>query len=346
MTLLWVMPSTAMKKKVLLMGKSGSGKTSMRSIIFANYIARDTRRLGATIDVEHSHVRFLGNLVLNLWDCGGQDTFMENYFTSQRDNIFRNVEVLIYVFDVESRELEKDMHYYQSCLEAILQNSPDAKIFCLVHKMDLVQEDQRDLIFKEREEDLRRLSRPLECACFRTSIWDETLYKAWSSIVYQLIPNVQQLEMNLRNFAQIIEADEVLLFERATFLWGTKACMLLPDDKEGNGSVCRRLSTVLVISHYQCKEQRDIHRFEKISNIIKQFKLSCSKLAASFQSMEVRNSNFAAFIDIFTSNTYVMVVMSDPSIPSAATLINIRNARKHFEKLERVDGPKHSLLMR
>ncbi|XP_004873603.1 ras-related GTP-binding protein B isoform X3 [Heterocephalus glaber] len=311
----WVLPNTAMKKKVLLMGKSGSGKTSMRSIIFANYIARDTRRLGATIldrlhslqinsslstyslvdsvgntktfDVEHSHVRFLGNLVLNLWDCGGQDTFMENYFTSQRDNIFQNVEVLIYVFDVESRELEKDMHYYQSCLEAILQNSPDAKIFCLVHKMDLVQEDQRDL--------------------------------AWSSIVYQLIPNVQQLEMNLRNFAEIIEADEVLLFERATFL---------------------------VISHYQCKDQRDAHRFEKISNIIKQFKLSCSKLAASFQSMEVRNSNFAAFIDIFTSNTYVMVVMSDPSIPSAATLINIRNARKHFEKLERVDGPKQCLLMR
>ena len=30
------------------MGSSGSGKTSMRSIIFANYIARDTRRLGAT----------------------------------------------------------------------------------------------------------------------------------------------------------------------------------------------------------------------------------------------------------------------------------------------------------
>ena len=30
--------------------------------------------------------------------------------------------------------------------------------------------------------------------------------------------------------------------------------------------------------------------------------------------MEVRNSNFAAFIDVFTSNTYVMVIMSDPSI--------------------------------
>ena len=71
---------------------------------------------------------------------------MENYFASQRDNIFRNVEVdshtsffqtsyrmfttqvLIYVFDVESRELEKDLHYYQSCLEAILQNSPEVNL--------------------------------------------------------------------------------------------------------------------------------------------------------------------------------------------------------------------------
>lgn len=155
------------------------------------------------------------------------------------------------------------------------------------------------------------MSRPIESTCFRTSIWDETLYKAWSAIVYTLIPNVQALEQHLKHFADIIDADEVLLFERATFL---------------------------VISHCQRKEHRDIHRFEKVSNIIKQFKLSCSKLAAQFQSMEVKNSNFAAFIDIFTPNTYVMVITSDSSIPSAATLINIKNARKHFEKLEGVKG--------
>eukprot|EP00003_Mantamonas_plastica_P032683 TRINITY_DN900_c0_g1_i1.p2 TRINITY_DN900_c0_g1~~TRINITY_DN900_c0_g1_i1.p2 ORF type:complete len:177 (+),score=41.09 TRINITY_DN900_c0_g1_i1:31-531(+) len=135
-----------MKKKVLLMGKSASGKTSMRSIIFANYIARDTARLGATIDVEHSSVRFLGNLVLNLWDCGGQEAFMENYFASQRDQIFKNVEVLIYVFDIESKEMQKDIHYYQSCLEAIIENSKDAKIFCLIHKMDLIPDEKRNAV--------------------------------------------------------------------------------------------------------------------------------------------------------------------------------------------------------
>lgn len=38
---------------------------------------------------------------------------MENYFSSQRDTIFKNVEVLIYVFDIDSFETEKDIFYYQ-----------------------------------------------------------------------------------------------------------------------------------------------------------------------------------------------------------------------------------------
>lgn len=307
-----------LKKKVLLMGKSGSGKTSMRSIIFANYIARDTRRLGATIDVEHSHVKLLGNLTLNLWDCGGQDHFMENYFAAQRDNIFRNVEVLIYVFDVESRELENDVHYYQSCLEAILQSSPKAKIFCLIHKMDLVEEDQRDLIFNERCEHIKKLSKPLECHCFRTSIWDETLYKAWSSIVYLLIPNVGEIEKCLGEFADSLEAEEILLFERATFLVIAHA-----RGQDPNGT--RDQSYLL----------RDEHRFEKISNIIKQFKLSCSKVAAHFNSMEVRNRHFSAFLDVFTPHTVVCVVMPNHNFSTKLMSMGIQYARQHFEKLEK-----------
>ena len=77
------------RKKVLLMGKSGAGKTSMRSIIFASYVADDVYRLGMTMDIEHAHVRMLGNLVVNLWDCGGQDSFMDSYFMFQKEQIFK-----------------------------------------------------------------------------------------------------------------------------------------------------------------------------------------------------------------------------------------------------------------
>lgn len=294
-----------MKKKVLLMGKSGSGKTSMRSIIFANYLARNTMRLGPTLGVENSQVKLLGNLFLNLWDCGGQDAFMENYFESQRAQVFRNVEVLIYVFDIESHERKDDLDYFRNCLDAIEGHSPNAHIFCLIHKMDLVPED-RARVLEERKQELADVAAPLKVTSFGTSIWDETLYKAWSSIVYQLVPNINKLEAQLNKFCSLCQADEVVLFEKQTFL---------------------------EISHATHTPHYDVHRYEKISNIIKQFKLSCRKTQerTQFLSMEVKNRNFIAFIDTFTTNTYIMIVHS-PDIESAATNLNMMVARPHFEK--------------
>src|SRR6218665_341866 len=69
-----------------------------------------------------------------------------------------------------------------------------------------------------------------------------------------------------------------------------------------------------VVCHCERKPHHDVQRFEKISNIIKQFKLSCSKVTASFQSMEVSNSMFAAYIESFTQNSFIMVIMSDREI--------------------------------
>ncbi len=71
---------------------------------------------------------------------------MESFFVNQRENIFRNVEVLIYVFDIQSADLKKDLMYYRSTLDALSEHSPGASIFCLVHKMDLVADDCRALV--------------------------------------------------------------------------------------------------------------------------------------------------------------------------------------------------------
>ena len=50
-------------------------------------------------------------------------------------------------------------------------------------------------------EELETYSKPLSFRCFQTSIWDETLYKAWSQIVHELILNAAQLEKSLKEFA-------------------------------------------------------------------------------------------------------------------------------------------------
>jgi hypothetical protein len=211
-------------------------------------------------------------------------------------------------------------------------------------------------------------------------LYQETLYKAWSEIVTNLIPNIRLLETHLNKFCRICDADEVVLFERATFLvishaQGTIDDLLLEDGKTGGSltatpssslpehaiagdgfgvSVDRFASiedvgsemmvgnsmdaasslgelasnshppyeipadvdsaavTPMPSSHVTPKHQSrtphfDAHRFEKISNIIKQFKLSCGKAASQFQGMQVQNSRFTAYIDQFTANTYIMV---------------------------------------
>lgn len=46
--------------------------------------------------------------------------------------------------------------------------------------------------------------------------------------------------------------------------------------------------TFLVIAHATQVQHPDIHRFEKISNIVKQFKLSVSKTSLKFEGMMVR----------------------------------------------------------
>jgi Ras-related GTP-binding protein A/B len=301
----------------------------MRSIIFANYLARDTTRLSPTLDVEHHHVRFLGDLTLNLWDCGGQDAFYESYFERDRETIIRSVELLIYVFDIESESPEKDFDHFCGVLEAIEENSPDARIFILIHKMDLVAEEDRESILEERKRLIGE-----SCAscgvqnfqCFGTSIWDETLYKAWSEIVTNLIPNISLLETQLNKFCRVCDADEVVLFERATFLVISHA---QADDYEDTDDVEASAGNR---HHIKRTPHFDAHRFEKISNIVKQFKLSCGKAQSQFQGMEVKNSRFSAYIDAFTANTYVMVIISNPTVHSAATIRNIQNARNHFEK--------------
>ena len=117
--------------------------------------------------------------MLNLWDLGGQQSFMNSYITSQRDQIFRSVEILIYVFDAESRDVENDLEYYESIIEGILQNSKDAKVFCMLHKMDLIPVGQRLAFLNQKKELITSKSKGLVPVIFATSIWDESLYQVF-----------------------------------------------------------------------------------------------------------------------------------------------------------------------
>jgi len=282
---------------------------------------------------------------------------MDNYFTSQLPQIFRSVAVLIYVFDVSSPQRETDVAYYTQCLDAIRRHSPDAKLYCLVHKMDLVAAHEKEARFAQRERDLLARSAPLDIHVYGTSIFEDSLYRAWSDIIHAMVPDVRRLEKDLEKFRRACEAIEVVLFERTTFLVIATATQKTKKKKrkEETGKVAKEVnaiasqievkpnglhSTVPAVAEFKPPSEpyrpMQKQRYEKISTIIKQFRHSCSqKMQTSFQQMEIHRPTFSAYMDALTLNTYVMVIINDTSIQSAATRMNISMARAHFEQLEK-----------
>lgn len=110
---------------------------------------------------------------------------MDSYLTTQRSTIFQHVGVMIYVFDVENSDMNKDLEYYRDCMDGLKQFSPEAAVFLLVHKMDLVRE-HRAVMFERRHKELQKASGDVPITVFGTSIYDESLYKVSFHQSFQL----------------------------------------------------------------------------------------------------------------------------------------------------------------
>jgi Ras-related GTP-binding protein A/B len=276
---------------------------------------------------------------------------MENYLSQQRVHVFSNVGVLIYVFDIESRDVDRDLATYVSILSALLQFSPQARIYILIHKMDLVVPAHREAVYDERVRIVRQktaeyahsigfpgadsppespasptapaapASPPsaIDITPFATSIWDQSLYKAWASIIHDLVPNLATIERNLANLGVAIEAEELLLFERTSFL---AVSSWTSDEGQRNPTE---------------------DRLERMSNIMKHFKQSISRFtgtprnAEQFVRMEHKaGMRFNLFILKFTTNTYLMVVLPPGEARFNSAMLNCQIAIEHFKFL---DGP-------
>ena len=239
---------------------------------------------------------------------------MESYLTNQRKNIFSDVAVMIYVFDIESREFERDLEVYSNIIAALKEYSADAYVFCLIHKMDLIQPEHQERLAEERSNFIREKSHGLKVDTFASSIWNQSLYRAWASIVHKLIPNLESIEKFLEAFAQQIDAEEIILFERSTFLTVTS---VVTDRGKGNPF---------------------LDRHERISNIFKTFKHSIAKntkstpASAGFVLWKLQTRQFNIFLQPFTDNTYIFVIMPPGEAAFNCAVYNTGAARDTLKR--------------
>ena len=121
-----------------------------------------------------------------------------------------------------------------------------------------------------------------------------------------MIPNLKFLNSSLQQICEITQCDEIILFEKSTFL--------------------------IIAYHELVSDSRNIQKYERISTIMKLFKMNCSKVGSEIKNLAIQNPHFEAVIDDFTSNTFILMISRNKNIRSAALTLNIDCPKAFFKK--------------
>ena len=136
------------------MGKAGVGKTSLMKTTCQGHSFLQTINIPPTKGISRENYLFRGLLEISLWDAGGQQKYLERYFSqTQKEVIFSDVDIP--VFMVDTSEDPKDQELFTQFLETIFKYSPELeKVFVLLNKTDLEQA-KPDLFFEELNSSLK-----------------------------------------------------------------------------------------------------------------------------------------------------------------------------------------------
>ena len=172
--------------------------------------------------------------------------------------------------------------------------------------MDKVDEEKRNDIFLNRKKQLEEKAKDFSIDCFPTSIWENSLYKAWSNILKSIIPNMDKINDLLEKYCKACLADEVVLFEK---------------------------NTLLYISSFKNKEIKDEERFEKICSSMKKFKNICYIESKKYDNFLIKNKVNTIYLQEFENSTCLLVVLSDKNTSLELLKINIEISKKTFSEI-------------
>lgn len=183
--------------KVLLMGLRKSGKSSIQKVVFEGMQPHDSVNLPTTVQPDKSTVHSNDFVNFEVWDFPGQmDPFdRRNACHFDVDQLLENCGAIVYVLDC--RELIDDARArLLDTICAAFRHNPELCVEVFIHKVDALNEDhQADLLAtlqrRVEEEAKQRLENvtPLKLNFNLTSIYDHSVFQAFSLVVQKLIKN-------------------------------------------------------------------------------------------------------------------------------------------------------------
>ncbi len=173
-------------QKVLLMGLGASGKSSIRSVVFEGKSPEDVKDYNATINYTRSTKNIIDS-AFQIFDCGGQESFISVFVGEQAEFIFSDVSILVWVVDVSNfDQVSTSKFYFDHAINRLNQYSPEAEVFCLVHKMDLLLPSMRGQVYETMKMYFVGKGN-IKIHYRKTSIYDQSIHLAVGEMLQALI---------------------------------------------------------------------------------------------------------------------------------------------------------------
>ena len=135
-----------MSKKIIFVGPSGAGKTTLRKLFFEG--ENSTKLLEYALEPTYGEESLILRLPgikedIGIFDLAGQEN--ERWLSTAENSIFYGTRVIIVVIDI-SVSLDDILDFIKRIIEIRNELTPESLIYTLIHKIDLVSEKRiRDI---------------------------------------------------------------------------------------------------------------------------------------------------------------------------------------------------------
>ncbi|XP_018324641.1 ras-related GTP-binding protein C [Agrilus planipennis] len=260
------------KPRILLMGLRRSGKSSIQKVVFYKMSPNETLFLESTNKIVKNDINNSSFVQFQIWDFPGQIDFLDSTFDS--DMIFGGTGALIFVIDAQDDYMEA-LNKLNLTVTKAYKINPNIKFEVFIHKVDGLGDDfkmesQRD-IHQRATDDLADAGfDQIHLSFHLTSIYDHSIFEAFSKVVQKLIPQLPALEnlLNILNTNSAIEKS--FLFDVVSKIY--IATDSTPVDMQSYELCCDMIDVVTDVSciYGAREEQGDTTAFdEQSSSLIK-----------------------------------------------------------------------------
>lgn len=201
------------KPRLLLMGMRRSGKSSISSVVFQKMPPHETIFIESTSRLQKDSM--LSFLDFQVWDFPGQIDFLDPSF--DLDAIFGEIGALIWVIDAQDDYLEAVARLNSTILN-LQPQYPNVNIEVFIHKVDGLSSDykldvQRDIVQRIQDELSDNGIEDADINFHLTSIYDHSIFEAFSKVIQKLIPHLSTLEALLNNLCRSSGFEKCYLFD-------------------------------------------------------------------------------------------------------------------------------------